>query len=150
VTESMRGSCQCGSVTYQTSEPPLFCLVCHCKDCQKLSAAAFSPTVVFRADAFSVRGKLARYETKSDSGKTKHGYFCPKCGNRIYHLDPDAPENIRLKGGTLDNAAIPTPLAHVWTSRKQPWVEIPAETPQFEGNAENLGQLLREAKRRRP
>ena len=87
MTESMRGSCQCGSVPYQTSEPPLFCLVCHCKDCQKLSAAAFSPTVVFRADAFSVRGKLARYETKSDSGKTKHGYFCPKCGNRIYHLD---------------------------------------------------------------
>lgn len=149
MTDPIKGSCQCGSVTYRATQPPLFCLVCHCKDCQKLSAAAFSPTVVFRADAFEVEGELARYETTADSGTTKHGYFCPKCGNRIYHLDPDAPQNVRLKGGTLDNVAIPAPIAHVWTSRKQPWVDIPRDVPQFEGNAENLGALLREAKARR-
>lgn len=143
-----RGSCQCGNVTYSSTESPLFCVVCHCKDCQKLSAAAFSPTVVIRAKTFSVSGELSRFESKADSGTTKHAYFCPRCGNRIYHSDPGAPEFVRLKAGTLDGMTIPAPVAHVWVSRKQPWVDIPADVAQFEGNVEDMAEVLRNAKSR--
>jgi len=118
-------------------------LVCHCRDCQKLSASAFSPTVVYRRAEISFEGELATYEGRADSGKRKVACFCPHCGNRIYHVDPEAPETIRLKGGTLDGGPIPEPQVHVWTARKQPWVEIPANLPQFPGNAENLGAVLR-------
>ena len=132
----LRGACQCGNVTYSVREAPLFCLACHCKDCQKLSAAAFSPTLVFRAEAFSTTGTLKMWESRADSGRRKHAFFCPECGNRIYHLDPDAPALVRLKPGTLDTAEIPPPQAHVWVSRKQPWMVIPEGTPAFTENAD--------------
>ena len=40
----------------------------------------------------------------------------------------------RLKAGTLDDATIPQPQAHVWVSRKQPWVQIPQDMPCFDEN----------------
>ena len=42
------------------------------------------------------------------------------------------PEVVRLKPGTLDDTAVLKPVAHVWTKRAQPWVEIPDDLPSFE------------------
>lgn len=132
MTEStLRGSCQCGAVTYQATAAPLFSLACHCRECQKLSASAYSTTLSFRAGDLVVRGELASFERTADSGRRVMSYFCPGCGNRIYHADPDAPGLMRLKSGTLDSAPIPAPRAHVWVSRKQPWVTIADGVPTF-------------------
>ena len=147
--EPMKGSCQCGQVHYEADAPPVLSLACHCLDCQKLSGTAFSVTLVFKEENFHIDGDLARYEAKADSGSTKIGYFCPTCGNRIYHTDPAMPGSIRLKPGTLDNAPLTEPQTHVWTSRKQPWVEIPDDVPSFSHNAENLGQALKAYAKRR-
>ncbi|MCH9671285.1 MAG: GFA family protein [Gammaproteobacteria bacterium] len=130
----LRGSCQCGQVTYEATEAPALVLVCHCIDCQKLSASAWSPTLVIRAKSLEVKGNLGSWERTTTSGRRNIGYFCTQCGCRIFHEDPDQPHFRRLKGGTLDNGPIPTPVAHVWVSRKQPWVEIPEGVPQFEEN----------------
>lgn len=132
---TMRGSCQCGQVTYEVTGPPLASIVCHCKDCQKLSASAWSTTLPFKADALEVRGRLKRWDRIADSGTPNAAYFCPECGNRIYHENPDDPRLRRLKAGTLDGDPIPAPQIHVWVSRKQPWVEIPDGVPAFAENA---------------
>ena len=63
-----RGSCQCGGVTYEILEPPLVSLVCHCMDCQKLSASAYSATLTFRAQALRVHGELRQWQRIADSG----------------------------------------------------------------------------------
>lgn len=128
----LTGSCQCGAVTYEVTEEPLAALACHCKDCQKLSASAYSTTVQVRADALKITGELKVFERIADSGRRNFAYFCPDCGNRIYHQDPEAPGMKRLKAGTLNNAPIPEPKVHVWVSRKQPWVVIPDGIPAFE------------------
>jgi hypothetical protein len=146
MSETMHGSCQCGGVRYEVTGPPMVSLVCHCRDCQKLSASAYSPTLVFPSEAFRVEGRLERWESRADSGTRKHAYFCPRCGNRIYHQDPDQPSTVRLKAGTLDGP-IPAPQAHVWVSRKQPWVTLPDGVPTFEGNAVDLAAVLRRASR---
>jgi hypothetical protein len=38
----LTGSCQCGLIHYKVTEKPIVTVVCHCIDCQKLSASAFS------------------------------------------------------------------------------------------------------------
>ena len=138
----MRGSCQCGQVRYETTEPALVSLVCHCKDCQKLSASAYSTTLTYRAEALIVTGELKRWVRIAESGTPNAAYFCPECGNRIFHENPDDPALRRLKPGTLDSDSIPAPEIHVWVSRKQPWVEIPPGMPIFEKNASNLLAVL--------
>jgi hypothetical protein len=131
-TLPLTGSCQCGAVTYEVTKEPLASMVCHCQDCQKLSASAYSTTLAVEEDTLNVSGELGCYERVADSGRKNFAYFCVGCGNRIYHQDPDAPAFKRLKAGTLDNAAIPEPKAHVFVSRKQPWVVIPEGTPTFD------------------
>jgi hypothetical protein len=138
----MRGSCQCGQVSYETTEPALISLICHCKDCQKLSASAYSTTLTYRAEALVVTGELKRWVRIAESGTLNAAYFCPECGNRIFHENPNDPALRRLKPGTLDSDPIPTPQIHVWVSRKQPWVEIPPDMPTFGKNASNLLAVL--------
>ena len=129
----LTGSCQCGSVSYSVSEAPLVTVACHCRDCQKLSASAFSLTMLIKADTLTVDGeKLVMFERPTDSGGSALCYFCPTCGNRVYHENPAMPGLYRLKPGGLDDPSQIQPEAHVWVSRAQPWFEFPEGTPTFE------------------
>ena len=130
----MKGSCQCQQVSYEITEKPLALFACHCIECQKLSASAYSTTMFVRADALHVKGEMKRWDRMTDTGRRNAAYFCPGCGNRIYHQDPDNPTYARLKAGTLDNVKMPAPNAHLWVKRKQPWVDIPEGTPAYPEN----------------
>lgn len=127
------GSCQCGNVSYQVIEEPLVTVACHCRDCQKLSTAAFSLTMVVKRAGFEIlSGELKSWQRPTASGGVAVCWFCPDCGNRIYHESPEQAEFIRLKPGTLDDTSVIEPQAHVWTCREQPWLARFAEKPRFE------------------
>lgn len=124
------GTCQCGSVHYRINKPPMLTVVCHCRDCQKLSVSAFSMTMLVKRDDLEIlRGELGVFDRPAASGNVARCYFCPTCSNRIYHENPDKPEVVRLKPGTLDDTDIIQPDMHVWTSSKQAWVKLPDDMP---------------------
>lgn len=127
------GTCQCGSVRYEVNKEPVVTVACHCRDCQKLSASAFSLTMIIAADSLSiVSGKLAAFERMADLGGSVRCYFCPTCGNRVYHESPQHTGFLRLKPGGLDDTSQITPQSHVWTSRAQPWFSFPDGVPVYE------------------
>jgi hypothetical protein len=127
------GTCQCGAVRYSVGMEPIITVACHCQDCQKLSASAFSLTMLITDDAFQLEsGELQVFERPADKGGSALCYFCPTCGNRVFHENPQLPGLLRLKPGGLDDTSEIVPQAHVWTSRAQPWFEFPAGVPTFE------------------
>jgi hypothetical protein len=127
------GTCQCGAVRYKVTQEPIVTVACHCQDCQKLSASAFSISMLLPPDSFHLlQGELSVFERPAELGGTATCYFCPGCGNRIYHDNPERPGLFRLKPGGLDDTSQIVPQAHVWTSRAQPWFEFPADVPTFE------------------
>ncbi|WP_104202869.1 GFA family protein [Billgrantia saliphila] len=128
----IKGSCQCGGVTYQLLEPPLKVFACHCKECQKLSTSAFSITAVVNADAVEFQGEMADWQRAAESGNINAAKFCPTCGNRIYHYNPNAPEKIKLKPSNLSDTSIINPIVHVWVSEKQAWYTIPEGVEAYE------------------
>lgn len=121
------GSCQCGQVSYQISKPPLVVMACHCRECQKLSTAPYSITVVFKSDAVRFHGELKEWSRSSESGNKNNAMFCPNCGNRIYHFNPDDDSMIRLKLQPADLAddSLFEPTMHVWVSEKKSWYQVP-------------------------
>lgn len=121
----IKGSCQCGNVTYELLEPPLLVVACHCKQCQKLSTSAFSITAMVNAGSVKFQGKLKDWSRVADSGNISAAKFCPECGNRIYHYDPKDPEKLKLKPSNLSDTSIINPTVHVWVSEKQEWYQIP-------------------------
>lgn len=121
----LKGTCQCGSITYQLAEAPIKVMACHCRQCQKLSTSAFSITALVKASALTITGELKFWERQADSGNTNGAAFCPNCGNRIYHYNPADPEHIKLKPSTLQDTRVIQPTMHVWVSEKQDWFVIP-------------------------
>lgn len=121
----IKGSCQCGNVSYELLEPPLFVAACHCKECQKLSTSAFSITAMVNARSVKFQGELADWSRLADSGNMSAAKFCPTCGNRIYHYDPKEPDKLKLKPSNLTDTSIIEPTIHVWASEKQGWYKIP-------------------------
>ena len=135
MTYPISGSCQCGGVTYQLLSEPKIILACHCKECQKLSTSAFSITAIVDASQVAFRGEMAEWRRTADSGNVSVARFCPTCGNRIYHFNPEQPDNIKLKPANLADTSTIKPTAHIWVSQKQDWYTIP------EGVAVYSGQL---------
>jgi hypothetical protein len=127
------GTCQCGEVRYVVDKEPIVTVACHCQDCQKLSASAFSITMLITEDSFDlVSGKLKAFERPAELGDSALCYFCPSCGNRVYHENPQLPGFFRLKPGGLDDTSQILRQAHIWTSRAQPWYEFPEDVPTYE------------------
>ena len=120
ITYPIKGACQCGGVTYELLEPPLMVAACHCKECQKLSTSAFSITAMVSANSIKFNGLMKDWSRSADSGNISAAKFCPSCGNRIYHYNPDEPDKIKLKPSNLSDTRIINPTVHVWVSSKFP------------------------------
>lgn len=128
----IEGSCQCGSVKYQLLAPPLAVVACHCRECQKLSTSAFSITAIVYAHDVRFEGELKEWRRLADSGNINGAMFCPNCGNRIYHFNPNEPEKLKLKPANLSDTSMINPTAHMWVSEKQAWYQIPKGVEVFE------------------
>ncbi|MBA4503270.1 GFA family protein [Marinobacterium marinum] len=128
----IKGSCQCGQVSYELLEPPQMVVACHCRECQKLSTSAFSITAMVDAKSVVFSGEMAHWQRPAESGNVSAAKFCPGCGNRIYHYNPDQPDQIKLKPSNLSDTRLIQPVAHAWVSEKQDWFEIPAGVKVFD------------------
>ena len=139
---NVKGSCQCGAIQYQVDGELLATLMCYCTECHKVSAGYGTMTVLINQSNFHLtKGALKVWQRSSDSGNLNRAHFCGDCGNRIYHQNPDKPDIIRLKTGTLANSASYTPQAHLWLKSAPSWVVIPEDTLTFETQP-SLADLL--------
>jgi hypothetical protein len=127
MTYPIEGACQCGQVTYKLHEPPSLVVACHCTQCQKLSTSPFSISAFVNPSSIEFKGEMKEWSRTSDSGNRNHARFCPNCGNRIYHYNPDDPGvfKLKLKPVGLPDDSMFEPKAHVWVSEKQSWFKVP-------------------------
>jgi hypothetical protein len=139
----LQGSCNCGAVRYEVLEPIDKQAACHCIQCQKHTQSAFSLIGVVSPRTFRMLGgELKKWTKTADSGNRIDCWFCPVCGNRIYHENQDMPGVLRLKLGTLDDTSVIDPGVHVWVSKKQNWLDLPSGVQTFDTQPD-LKELLK-------
>ena len=126
------GECQCGGVKYILKAAPMMIAACHCRECQKLSTSAFSITAIVKTDTVEFTGDMQDWQRSADSGNVSAAKFCPVCGNRIYHYNPDDMSTLKLKPSNLSDTKLIKPTAHVWLSEKQDWYQVPAGVKTFD------------------
>lgn len=132
------GSCQCGRIRYRLSGalPPAY--ACHCGECKKQSASAFSLSMVVEFASLSVTGDVACFETTAYSGAVKYCYFCPMCGTRMWHRSSSRPQLATLKVGTLDGSASIAPRGHLWVSQLQAGITLDLAVPAFDTQPDDI------------
>lgn len=132
------GGCQCGRVRYTISGDLPAAYACHCGECKKQSASAFSLSIPIEWNRVEAEGQLSIHESIAYSGARKLACFCPKCGTRMWHRGSEDSAWITLKVGTLDDASGIAPRGHLWVSKKQPWLILDPSLPAFDTQPEDV------------
>jgi len=127
------GGCLCGQVRFRITAKPIAMRLCWCRLCQYLAAGNATVNVVFPSDAISVEGELTDYRSVADSGNVMHRRFCPKCGTQLFSEAEARPHLVIVRNGALDDTALTTPGATIWTAQAPEWAWIDAALPRHAG-----------------
>lgn len=123
------GRCACEELRYRLEALPLFTHACHCLDCQRRTGTAFSmTTIVMRDDLSITHGEAVAKQVSPRST----AYSCATCNTTIYVASTAFPSTFILRPGTLDDPKVAAPQAHIWVRRKQAWLTLPKDIPQFD------------------
>ena len=143
------GGCVCGAVRYRLLEDPLELHVCHCLNCQTVSGSAFVLCMPVHARSLALmQGEPKLFSFTSPDGLAKRNRRCADCGACLWGEIAAMPEVVALQAGTLDDTSWLEPIAHIFTSRAQPWVEIPTDVLLYEREPEDNLELVRAWKSR--
>lgn len=130
-SKPLEGGCTCGHVRYQLTSDPLIVHCCHCRWCQRQTGTAFALNALYVADEVTLlRGEVKTEMVDSPSGKGQRIARCPKCDIAVWsnYYMGGIKEGIRfIRVGTLDNPDRLPPDVHIFTTTKQPWVQLPAD-----------------------
>jgi len=139
----LTGECQCRTVRYAINAEPLTLYACHCTECQKQSASAFSLSLVVPRNSVRItRGEPREWLRRHESGRLISCMLCAECGTRLFHNPHSNPQVTILKPGTLDDTSWLAPVGHIWTRSAQLWVDIPDDTVNYELQPPDLSGLI--------
>jgi len=130
-TLPMEGGCRCGRIRFRLGKAPLLTMACHCTGCQRMSASAFSTTVMLPTDGFEliagepVIGGL--------HGEQVRHHYCDWCKSWVFTRVVPEQGFVNVRAGALDDPSWFTPFVETYTSEALPWARTGARHsyPQF-------------------
>lgn len=128
------GGCHCGNIAYEAELDTEKVGICHCTDCQALSASAFRTVAIVAGNTFKItRGTPKEYVKVGDSGNRRIQAFCPECGSALYatSVDPN-PEAYNLRVGTVRQRNELVPKFEFFRKSAQSWLPDLPDTNKFE------------------
>jgi len=111
-TQTMKGSCLCGQITYKAKATPLFQAHCHCQACRKNGGSGYAALVFIPIESLTWQGETSTYSHDSDSGT--------KMTKQLFGTNSAKPERIHIKVGTMEDASWFQPQCNVWASSRLP------------------------------
>jgi|SRR5215218_4453833 len=121
---AVTGSCLCGGVRFEVTEPFQRISQCHCTSCKKLSGGvgttsgrAATPSIVI------LEGEelLRTYQPPEGSAKT----FCSRCGSNLFGGGWPEFEHASVRLSALDEPFERTPQVHLFVRSVAPWETLP-------------------------
>jgi hypothetical protein len=131
--QTFEGGCTCRRVRYRMTARPLVVNCCHCRWCQRETGTAFALNAMVEADRVQLtQGEVEVIDTPSNSGKGQKVSRCPYCRVALWSNYGGAGDALRfVRVGTLDEPDALAPDVHIYTSSKQPWVQLPPGAKTF-------------------
>jgi hypothetical protein len=121
---SLRGSCQCGQVRFEVTEPFESVSACHCTTCKKISGGGGTVSGRCRTAAITILGGeelLRTYQPAEGLAKT----FCLECGSNLFGGGWPTSEQASVRLSALDDRFDGKPEAHIFVRSVAPWETLP-------------------------
>jgi hypothetical protein len=129
---NLQGSCLCGGVRFEVTEPFEIVTQCHCTSCKRISGGV--GTISGRVPTEAVRileGEDLLRSFQPDEGTSKT--FCSSCGSNMFGAGwPTSPKtSVRLS--TLDSPFDGKPEQHIFVRSVAAWETLPDDSaPRFD------------------
>lgn len=141
--KNYRGSCACNAVRYDITVEPIALFCCHCTECQTASGSSFVVALRIPYGGVTVvQGEAKPYLRAEPDGQKRNIFRCPQCLTALWSERLEFKEYLTIYAGTLDDSSKLMPVAHIWTRDAQPWICLPKETLQFEGNPPDMRGII--------
>jgi hypothetical protein len=121
---AMTGSCLCGGVRFEVTEPFERVTACHCVSCKKISGGAGTVSGRARADTIRIlegRDLIRTYQPGEGSAKS----FCSQCGSNLFGGGWPESEYASVRLSALDSYFDRKPDSHIFVRSVAPWEILP-------------------------
>ena len=127
--DTFDGGCDCRAVRYRLHARPMFVHCCHCRWCQREMGTAFALNALIETDRVELlAGPVDVVDTPTHSGNGQRIARCPTCRVAVWsHYGSPLLSFVRV--GTLDDPDAFPPDIHIFTSTRQPWVQLSGDVP---------------------
>jgi hypothetical protein len=130
--DSLLGSCLCGAVRFEVTEPFITVAYCHCTNCKKISGGAGTVNGRSRTDAIRVlegAERLTTFQPSEGTAKT----FCSACGSNLFGGGWPDSEHASVRLSALEGPFDARPEAHIFVRSVASWETLPDDDlPRFE------------------
>jgi hypothetical protein len=120
----LAGSCQCGGVRFEVTEPFERVSACHCTTCKKISGGVGTSSGRVPTDAIRIiagRELITTYQPDEGSAKS----FCSRCGSNLFGGGWPESSHTSVRLTTLDEP-FTTPIgSHIYVRSVAPWETLP-------------------------
>lgn len=118
------GTCNCGAVRFEVTEPFAAASYCHCTRCQRRTGTAAAANGRVTPGSFRVVAGEDRLRAWTpESGFQK--WFCGDCGSHMFSRSPTNPDEVGVRFGVLDADPGIRPSHRQFTSYAAVWEPIP-------------------------
>jgi hypothetical protein len=117
------GSCLCGGVRFELSEPATAAGYCHCTRCQKRTGGGSSLQARIDASIF----RLVQGEELVKCWQPPDGFakcFCRECGSHLFSRSPDGTQ-MSIRFAAFDGDPGVRPTWRTFTAYAPPWEPVP-------------------------
>ena len=125
-----KGSCLCGTVTYEVDGPFNTMMSCHCSMCRKHHGSPFATYVSAPKKSFrwlSGEDRILAYQSSKNGSRTS----CAVCGSAV-PLVTESWDVALVPAGPLEGDLGIKPMAHIFVGSKAAWHTITDGLPQHE------------------
>ena len=136
------GGCRCGELRFRITALPVMEAICHCRGCQRMTAGAFSTTLITPADGFAIIAGEAVEGGLGTSDVASH-HHCPRCKSWVFTRLKAMPF-VNVRATMLDEAGWFEPFLETYTSTALPWAvaDAPHSFPEFPADTDYESMMV--------
>jgi hypothetical protein len=121
---TIQGSCLCGGVRFEVTEPFVNLSYCHCTNCKKISGGVGTASGRVPTAAIQIlegEDVLRSYQPEEGTAKT----FCSVCGSNLFGGGWPDSEFASVRLSAIESPFEQRPQAHIYVRSVAPWETLP-------------------------
>ncbi|MGB3246628.1 MAG: GFA family protein [Sulfitobacter sp.] len=122
----LKGSCNCGAITFSVTGDVSSVSNCHCGQCRKQSGNVWASAVVQQAD-IDITGDPRWYRASAGAARG----FCPTCGAFLFWKH-DSETSMSFALGAIDGRTGLKIEKHIFVADKGDYYDIADSVPQYD------------------